>query len=111
MALLSPNWPRHQQMLKLFILPQQLDVLLYLNLELRTYSWAWFEEADGVENVDRYRPGSYHPALVGDNLTTTHVLYLGHGANSTVWLAQNTLIEVGIPRIGDTHGQSHEDHQ
>ena len=46
-----------------------------------------FENPEEVENVDRYCPCGYHP--------TTYVVLnkLGHEASSTVWLAQNTLID------------------
>lgn len=42
------------------------------------------------EKLDRYRPGGYHPVLVGDTFKDgryTIVNKLGFGGYSTVWLA------------------------
>lgn len=42
------------------------------------------------EKLDRYRPGGYHPVLVGDTIKDgryTIVNKLGFGGYSTVWLA------------------------
>ena len=67
----------------------------YLILELPTL-WAWFEEPEEVENVNRYRPGGYHPTHIRDKFHNDKYVVvnkLGHGTSSTVWLAQNTLID------------------
>ncbi|KAH6919188.1 kinase-like domain-containing protein [Coprinopsis sp. MPI-PUGE-AT-0042] len=47
---------------------------------------------DGVENIERYAPGGYHPVNLGDVLHERYriVNKLGHGAYSTVWLALDT---------------------
>lgn len=61
-----------------------------------TYTWAWFESPDEVEKADRYCPGGYHPTHIGDKFHNDKYVILnklGHGTNSTVWLAQNALIE------------------
>lgn len=61
-----------------------------------TYAWAWFENPEEVENVDRYHHGDYHPTHIGDKFhNDTYVVLnkLRHGASSTGWLAQNTLID------------------
>ncbi|SPQ27056.1 9b9f262d-e417-41ca-991e-9fbc54897877 [Thermothielavioides terrestris] len=46
-----------------------------------------------VENVERYKPGGYHPVDIGDTITNGEDTYtvlhkLGHGGFSTVWLAK-----------------------
>lgn len=61
-----------------------------------TCVWAWFEEPEEVENVNRYRPGGYHPTHISDKFHIDKYVVankLGHGTSSTVWLAQNTLID------------------
>ena len=61
-----------------------------------TYVWAWFDDPDEAENVNRYRPGGYHPTHIGDKFHNDKYVVvnkLGHGTSSTVWLAQNTLID------------------
>jgi serine/threonine-protein kinase SRPK3 len=44
---------------------------------------------EDVENVERYRPGGYHPVRLDDDLRDRYriVNKLGFGAYSTVWLA------------------------
>jgi serine/threonine-protein kinase SRPK3 len=47
-----------------------------------------------LELIENYRPGGYHPVEIGDELHNSRyrILHrLGHGAFSTVWLAQNHL--------------------
>lgn len=61
-----------------------------------TYTWAWFENPEEVEKVDCYCAGGYHPTHIGDKFHDGKYVVLnklGHGTSSTVWLAQNTLIE------------------
>lgn len=52
------------------------------------FEYRWI---DGVENVERYQPGGYHPVVVGDELTDRYkvVHKLGYGAFSTIWLARD----------------------
>ena len=60
------------------------------------YTWAEFDNPDELENVNRYRPGGYHPTHIGDKFHNDKYLVvhkLGHGTSSTVWLAQNALID------------------
>lgn len=44
------------------------------------------------EGLDRYRPGGYHPVVVGDTFKDgRYMIYnkLGYGGYSTVWLAHD----------------------
>ena len=52
------------------------------------YNWI-----DGAEPLEKYRPGGYHPIMVGDILHDRYRIVdkLGFGGYSTVWLAQDTL--------------------
>ena len=44
---------------------------------------------EDVEYLEGYRPGGYHPVTIGDLLGSRYrvVHKLGHGSNSTTWLA------------------------
>ena len=70
---------------------------------------------DGVEWVERYRPGGYHPLNIGDILNNRyHIVHkLGFGAYSTVWLARDHSTEkyvaVKILVAGDGSQQSEKD--
>ena len=47
---------------------------------------------DGVEHARDYRPGGFHPILLGDTLKKGQyrvIRKLGNGSFSTVWLAVN----------------------
>ena len=47
---------------------------------------------DDVECLERYRPGGYHPTLLGDKLQDNRyeiIHKLGFGSNSIVWLARD----------------------
>lgn len=52
------------------------------------YSWI-----PGVETLSSYRPGGYHPVMIGDTLHDRYIIAdkLGFGGYSTVWLARDTL--------------------
>jgi serine/threonine-protein kinase SRPK3 len=55
-------------------------------------------QLDEIECVEEYRPGGYHPILVGDQFA--HGRYrvihkLGFGGSSTVWLARDQQKESG----------------
>ena len=46
-----------------------------------------------VEPLEKYRPGGFHPIHLGDKLNSDRYLVLnklGHGVDSTVWLAHDT---------------------
>lgn len=54
------------------------------------YNWI-----KGVETLEEYQPGGYHPVMIGDMLHNRYRIVdkLGHGGYSTVWLARDTTIK------------------
>lgn len=54
------------------------------------YKWI-----NGVEPLERYRPGGYHPIMIGDMLHGQYHIVdkLGFGGYSTIWLARNTQLD------------------
>ncbi|KOC08744.1 hypothetical protein AFLA70_460g001021 [Aspergillus flavus AF70] len=50
-----------------------------------------YEPLEGVERLENYRPGGYHPIQVGDHLHDRYRIIhkLGHGSYSTTWLARD----------------------
>ncbi|KAB8270304.1 kinase-like protein [Aspergillus minisclerotigenes] len=50
-----------------------------------------YQPIEGVERLERYRPGGYHPIHIGDVLKVQYrvVHKLGHGAYSTIWLSRD----------------------
>lgn len=50
-----------------------------------------YEPLEGVERLENYRPGGYHPIQIGDLLHDRYqvVHKLGHGSYSTAWLASD----------------------
>lgn len=54
--------------------------------------YQWPEELDDIEDVERYRPGGFHPIQISDVLGGKYrVLHkLGCGGFSTVWLARDS---------------------
>ncbi|KAJ5443370.1 hypothetical protein N7445_004483 [Penicillium cf. griseofulvum] len=57
------------------------------NKHLVEYDWI-----EGVERLEEYQPGGYHPIVVGDILHGRYQIVdkLGFGGYSTVWLARDT---------------------
>jgi hypothetical protein len=51
------------------------------------YDWI-----DGVERLEAYRPGGYHPVTIGHVMHTRYTIIdkLGFGGYSTVWLARDS---------------------
>lgn len=49
----------------------------------------------GVEKLEEYQPGGYHPVMVGDVLHDRYHIVdkLGFGGYSTVWLARGTRLQ------------------
>lgn len=47
----------------------------------------------GVEHIRNYRPGGYHPVVIGDVFQDKYRVLnkLGNGAYATVWLVENTI--------------------
>ena len=58
--------------------------------DLSEYVWI-----DGVESLDGYQPGGYHPITIGQILCGRFYIIhkLGYGNYSTVWLARDITIE------------------
>ncbi|KAL2756966.1 hypothetical protein ACRALDRAFT_1075710 [Sodiomyces alcalophilus JCM 7366] len=52
----------------------------------RTYEWI-----DSLESLEDYRPGGYHPVVIGDILGDRYRIInkLGFGSYSTIWLARD----------------------
>lgn len=50
-----------------------------------------YEFIDGVERLERYCPGGYHPVLIGDVLKDGYrvIEKLGYGTYSTIWLSRD----------------------
>ena len=50
-----------------------------------------YEHLEGVERLEKYCPGGYHPILIGDILRNRYrvVHKLGYGAYSTTWLCRD----------------------
>ncbi|KAJ6145280.1 kinase-like protein [Penicillium chermesinum] len=50
-----------------------------------------YEPLEGVERLENYRPGGYHPIQIGDHFHGRYrvVHKLGHGSYSTAWLARD----------------------
>ncbi|EFR04265.1 CMGC/SRPK protein kinase [Nannizzia gypsea CBS 118893] len=71
-------------------LPREVSTLpKYTILTLRVGPGSQYEYIDGVELLERYLPGGYHPISVGDLLNNRYrvVPKLGHGTFSTIWLS------------------------
>jgi hypothetical protein len=54
----------------------------------RNFQYNWI---DGAESLEKYKPGGYHPIMIGDILHKRYrvVDKLGFGGYSTVWLAHD----------------------
>ncbi|KAM5439736.1 hypothetical protein MferCBS31731_004146 [Microsporum ferrugineum] len=50
-----------------------------------------YEPREGVERLENYRPGGYHPIRIGDRFQDRYQTLhkLGHGSYSTKWLARD----------------------
>ncbi|KAI0002628.1 kinase domain-containing protein [Xylariaceae sp. FL0662B] len=59
-----------------------------------THHRALYELIEGVERLDYYRPGGYHPIQIGDRFQDRYriVHKLGYGTFSTIWLARDEQI-------------------
>jgi serine/threonine-protein kinase SRPK3 len=69
---------------------------------------------DDVEHLERYRPGGYHPTLLGDKLQDNRyeiIHKLGFGSNSIVWLARDekaqscVAIKISVASATGAHGE------
>ncbi|KAK1146014.1 hypothetical protein N8T08_003662 [Aspergillus melleus] len=50
-----------------------------------------YEPLEGVERLENYRPGGYHPVTIDDQFQGRYQILnkLGHGSYSTMWLARD----------------------
>ncbi|PYH75106.1 uncharacterized protein BO88DRAFT_302764, partial [Aspergillus vadensis CBS 113365] len=65
----------------------------------------------GVEALEEYQPGGYHPVMIGDMLHNRYPVVdkLGHGGYSTVWLAQDTVLKRYVaPKVNTANAQPRE---
>ncbi|KAE8139481.1 kinase-like domain-containing protein [Aspergillus pseudotamarii] len=62
------------------------------NARSRHVEYNWI---DGAESLEKYKPGGYHPVMIGDMLHGRYRIVdkLGFGGYSTVWLARDTRLE------------------
>ncbi|EGE77728.2 CMGC/SRPK protein kinase [Blastomyces dermatitidis ATCC 18188] len=70
------------------------------------YNWI-----NGAESLERYKPGGYHPIMIGDMLHERYRIVdkLGFGGYSTVWLAQDTHLKRYIAvKVGIANSLPHE---
>ena len=66
---------------------------------------------EGVERLECYQPGGYHPTRIGDCLHGRYriVHKLGHGAYSTIWLARDDHLSTFFAiKIGMADSSRHE---
>ncbi|CAI7617778.1 unnamed protein product [Penicillium discolor] len=75
---------------------RKLDSMSFVRLgttkvEKPRVKYDWIE---GVETLEEYQPGGYHPIMVGDVLHNRYHIAdkLGFGGYSTVWLARDTYL-------------------
>lgn len=70
------------------------------------YNWI-----DGAESLEKYRPGGYHPVMIGDILHGRYRIVdkLGFGGYSTIWLAQDSRLEKYVAiKVGIADALPHE---
>lgn len=75
------------------------------------FKYGWFH---GVEKLDRYERGGYHPVAIDEVLHDRYRIVdkLGHGGYSTVWLAHDSqhdhlvAVKIGISGSSSTGGES-----
>lgn len=82
----QPSSPHHT---RTFFLPSQNDSFQSPKVPKLMYQWQ-----EGVEDLECYRPGGYHPTHIGDQHLDGRyevVHKLGYGSYSTVWLARDHL--------------------
>ncbi|EGC47658.1 protein kinase [Histoplasma capsulatum var. duboisii H88] len=66
---------------------------------------------DGAESLEKYKPGGYHPIMIGDLLHERYCIVdkLGFGGYSTVWLAQDTHLKSYVAvKVGIANWHPHE---
>lgn len=68
----------------------------------------WIE---GVESLEKYRCGGYHPVMIGDVLNERYQIVdkLGYGGYSTVWLARDMQQKLYVAlKVGISDSRLHE---
>jgi serine/threonine protein kinase len=77
--------------------------------------WYMYSMSEEVENIERYRPGGYHPVNLGDRLGGQYKIIhkLGHGGFGTVWLARDIREEkyVAIKIVMSKHSKATVKHE
>uniref|UniRef100_A0A0W0G6R6 non-specific serine/threonine protein kinase n=1 Tax=Moniliophthora roreri TaxID=221103 RepID=A0A0W0G6R6_MONRR len=73
--------------------PQSLQALHFLSKRFRSMTHSRFipSRLDGVEYVEDYRSGGFHPVAIGDAFCGRYrvIHKLGYGGSSTIWLARS----------------------
>lgn len=74
-------------------------------MSVEEYKYDWI---DGAEPLEKYRPGGYHPVMIGDMLHQRYRIVdkLGFGGYSTIWLGLDTQLRQYVAikiRIADAH--------
>lgn len=76
--------------------PQKTHSSLFARLNsTKTQTRVEYNWIIGVETLEEYQPGGYHPVMIGDVLHNRYRIVdkLGHGGYSTVWLARDTALK------------------
>ncbi|KAK2750695.1 hypothetical protein FQN57_002768 [Myotisia sp. PD_48] len=85
-------WPLQIPLLSIH--PQRFNVVLnrFSTFSAQKYVYPQYKWIDGVENLERYELGGYHPVMIGDILQDRYRIVdkLGYGGYSTTWLARDS---------------------
>ncbi|KAI1905540.1 hypothetical protein LOZ12_006743 [Ophidiomyces ophidiicola] len=74
-------------------------------------SYIEYRWINGVETLERYRPGGYHPVVIGNVLHGRYRIVdkLGFGGYSTLWLARDIqLCRYVVVKVGVADSRPHE---
>lgn len=70
-----------------------------------------YKYVSNVEDINRYRPGGYHPIEISDKLNQRYSIVdkLGHGGYSTIWLARDEKLgKYVVVKVGAGNHASNE---
>lgn len=70
-----------------------------------------YPHVEGVERLEKYQPGGYHPVMIGDVLHDRYRIIdkLGYGGWSTTWLAQDLRSSQWVAvKVGISDSRMHE---